>query len=114
MNTEEIISVGLAILILLILIIRCHCVKVYRFYRPTCSYCVSSQAEWDSFKTSCLFKMIRPIDVNLDSGSESDILLSNKFKVETVPTVIKVDTDGYSEVYNGERTAVAYMAWASK
>lgn len=113
MNTEEAIVVGIIIFILLCLLLRGYCTIVYRFYRPTCQYCVISQAEWNSFKNRCLFSMIRTKEVNLDDNSDYTKRLTKKFKVESVPTVIKIDADGALEVYDGPRTADAYMIWAS-
>lgn len=102
---------GIAVLIVVILFmyVRCTSVKVYRFYRPSCPYCVSSQAEWDNFSSNCTFAMVRPINVNLDDPNSS--AFAKNFNVTSVPTVIKVKPDGSSENYNGARTADAYMIW---
>lgn len=100
----------LCILIILWLIMRMHCVVIYRFYRPTCGACVASQNEWESFKNKCMFKMIRCVDVNLDDLSNQSI--AKNFDVKGVPTLYKVYPNGCRVAYNGERTAAAYMAWA--
>lgn len=107
-------KLGVAVLIVAVVFIyvRCSSVKVYRFYRPGCPYCVSSQAEWDKFCKETMFMMVRPININLDNPDNSTF--AKNFNVVSVPTVIKVNTDGSSEVYDGERTAAAYMAWVKK
>jgi hypothetical protein len=109
MYSAENIAIGVLIVGLVFVWVRCHSIKVYRFYRPTCGFCVSSQAEWDKFSSDCLLKMVRPININLDKpGNEN---LAKSFNVTGVPTIIKVKPDGSSETYSGERTAVAIMAW---
>lgn len=107
---NEQIGLLVCVLIILWLIVRINSVIVYRFYRPTCGACAASQAEWDSFKMSCLFKMIRCVDVNLDDYSNKD--MAANFDIKGVPTIYKVYPDGCRVLYNGERTSAAYMAWA--
>jgi hypothetical protein len=104
-------KIGIAVLIVAVLFIyvRCSSIKVYRFYRPACPYCVSSQAEWDQFVSDSMFMMIRPININLDKPDNATF--AKNFAVTSVPTVIKVNPDGSSEKYDGERTAAAYMKW---
>ncbi len=109
MGSVEYIIVGVVILFILYVWFRCCCTVVYRFYRPSCPYCVKSQAEWDKFKSDCMFKKIRPVDVNLDVPSDAQF--ARNFDVDGVPTIIKVSPDGNAEKYEGERTATAYMHW---
>lgn len=105
-------KVGIAVIIVAVLFmyVRCTSIKVYRFYRPTCPYCVSSQAEWDKFTSDSMFALIRPMNINLDKPDNATF--AKHFNVTTVPTVVKVRPDGSSEVYAGERVATAYMKWA--
>jgi glutaredoxin len=83
-------------------------ITVYRFYRPTCPYCVNSQAEWDKFQIYSLFSTTRTVNINLNDPQGS--YLAKVYGVETVPTVIAV-VDGYNEKYTGVRTADGYQEW---
>ena len=112
MDSVEAVVVAAIVLSLLYLVFRCYSTVIYRFYRPTCPACVNSQGEWNKFKSNCMLKLIRPVDINREDGSEHSLKLAHKFKVETVPTVIKLDNEGGHSVYDGPRTADAYMVWA--
>jgi thiol-disulfide isomerase/thioredoxin len=109
MLTTENIAIAVIVLLLVYVYVKYHSTVVYRFYRPTCGYCVSSQAEWDKFCQNMTFKLVRCINVNLDKpGNES---LAKTYNVVSVPTIIKVTPCGESTVYSGERTAKALAAW---
>jgi len=112
MNSTETLIVGFVIIVLLLIILRCRCLRIYRFYRPSCPFCVSSQEEWNKFKSMCTFKMICTEDINLDEKKYSG--MEKIFNVSGVPTVIKCYHFGGFEKYDGERTADAYMNWAIK
>jgi hypothetical protein len=109
---ESIAIVGL-LLLSVYLYVQLVSTKVYRFYRPTCPACVQSQAEWDSFKSACLFKTIKPIDVNMDLPDDPNAALYKFFNVQGVPTFVKVTPNGMFVTYEGDRTAALIMAWAS-
>ena len=102
--------VVLAVLLLIFLFVRVNSVKVYRFYRPGCSFCVRTQDEWNSFKYACMFKMIRPIDINMDSASDGEKALYAKFGGNGVPMIVK-DTGSSIMIYAGDRTAISIMSW---
>lgn len=110
MDTVEGVVVGLLIVALVLLIFNHLCVRVYRFYRPTCPACVASQVEWELFKSDSMFRLISPIEVNMDLPENKQI--GQDFNITSVPTVLRVKYSGANEVYYGERTAAAYMAWA--
>lgn len=105
----EKIGVGILILLVLYIYVRCASVKVYRFYTTTCPACIASQPEWDKFCGDARFKMIRPIQINM--AKPDNAAFAENFKITSVPTVIKINPDGSSETYTGERKAVAYMQW---
>lgn len=103
---------GVIILAILWLVYRVASVKVYRFYRPTCPYCVESQPEWNAFKRKCMFRMVRPIDVNIETADRSTISMFHNMSDErTVPYVAAVYPDGYRKEYRGDRTADSYLRW---
>jgi hypothetical protein len=113
--SNETIAIAICVLVIIWLVIHCYSVKVYRFSRPTCPYCVSSQAEWDSFKMSCWYRMIRPIDVNMDNvPNDADLAeLVGNMAVTGVPTIIKVHWDGRRYLYAGDRSASDLLLWAN-
>lgn len=100
------------IAILLIYYLYCNKTIVYRFYRPTCGYCTSTQDDWDSFKFNGITSLIFGYDVNLDDEDEDNLKLARKYKVNSVPTIIAVLPDGTANVYNGNRSADDILAWA--
>lgn len=107
---EHIICIVLCLLLFAALL-RCSMTKVYRFHRTTCGACKSSKEEWDKFASSCLFSMIRPIEIDLDVASNK--ALGADFNIEAVPSVIMVKPSGANIKYDGKREASAYAAWIS-
>ena len=99
------------ILLLAWLFIDINSVRVYRFYKPGCHYCQISQGEWDKFRSRCMFRMVKCISINMDNASDNEKALADNCDVKTVPTVIKIDTDGKRSKYEGERSADNYMQW---
>ena len=82
-------------------------ITIIRFYRPSCPYCVKSQAAWDKFKASCKFKVV---DYNMDIGNYSKLL--EQYGGKGVPHIVKVKAYGIYEVYNGDRSEQDLMRWA--
>ena len=82
---------------------------VIRFYRPTCPWCVRTQAAWDRFKT-----IANDIDVqeyDMDAGDYGQILAS--YGGSGVPYIVKV-FDGQFETYKGDRSTNDLLAWVSQ
>jgi hypothetical protein len=114
--------IALAVIVVLWLIMmwsEAYSVKVYRFYRPWCGWCKKSQAEWDRFKRKCWFRMIQPVDVNLEEENpglakklgRSQAEFAKKLGVTSVPNVTAVYPDGTARKFEGDRVAESYMAW---
>jgi len=95
--------ISLIIIILLIIIsILYFKVKLIRFYRDTCPYCVSSKPEWDKFKNSQYtnpFISIYEIDTDTDEGKE----LMQQYGLKTVPNILLLD-DIKIKTYEGDRS----------
>lgn len=109
---DEVVTAGVVIFILLILwYVHSNSIRVYRFYRPTCYYCRESQAEWDTFKYSMMFKMVRCTEINLDDNINLNREMFSGFGGKGVPYVVAVDSSGKRYVYDGPRTATAYATW---
>jgi thiol-disulfide isomerase/thioredoxin len=98
------------VLLILWLMKEHHSIKVYRFYRKSCPHCVNSQKEWDSFKFSCILKMVSCVDVYMSTQSGIDI--AAKYSVTSVPTVIAVNGNMMT-TYSGDRSAESYSDWVS-
>lgn len=98
--------VGLVALCILYFLYRMsHNVIVYRFYRPSCKYCVESQDEWMKFKMNEPLNLdYRIIDVNLDDKANQKLAL--RYNIATVPTVVRIDQNtGEYSVHTGVRSA---------
>ena len=106
--------VAIAVLCLVIawVLFRPYSIKVYRFHRPSCPYCVNSQAEWDKFRFYSMFSTTQTININLNEMEGEK--MARQYGVKTVPTVIGVTADGYMEKYDGERTANGYQQWVNE
>lgn len=116
-NTQCICVVLVLMIILLVIRIQRHTkrlgVTVVRYSRPTCPYCVSSQAAWDQFKQeNSVHNVADVVDVNLDDKSEHTAEWLSKYRVNTVPTVIRIDGATITE-HKGPRTADAYGRFAA-
>ena len=98
------------VIILFIYYLYCNRTVVYRFYRPSCGYCRSSQDDWDLFKFNGVTSLVFGYDVNLDD--DDNLELANKYKITSVPTIITVLPDGSANVYNGNRKADDILEWA--
>lgn len=84
---------------------------VYRFYRPTCKFCVESKPEWDKFKEHMVdVDGIVIKEVNLDEGGTAT-KLAKKYDVSGVPTVFKINSDGTRVDHEGPRTFSSYMSF---
>ena len=108
------VCLGLSLLVILWLLSAMHSVKVYRFHRPGCGYCKRSQGEWDKFKSNCRFRMIQPIDINMDEATPAEKKLAENFMVKGVPNVTAVYEDGLRFTHSGSRTADAYQKWVER
>lgn len=115
LNSEnfKLIALSIFIFFLMLYLVNVNSVKVYRFYRPGCPWCINSKEEWDKFKSFCMFKLIKPVDINLDEPSNCEEKIIDNFGIKSVPTVVAVYTDGRKINYSGERTAEGYLNWVN-
>lgn len=92
---------------------QCGRVVIVRYYSPRCGYCVSSQAEWDSFKSLAAAEnlKIKIVDVNTTEDNSTVRHWLSKHQVDGVPSVVKFAGDEKT-VYNGPRTCTGYMEFA--
>jgi len=107
---ENFLVVAVIVVLVIIFLYKNHSVKVYRFHRPTCPYCVRSQSEWDHFKRKCKTKLIDCKDINLNDGSHESMALAAEFNIKSVPTIIAIKDDRVYE-YKGNRSSNDLERW---
>jgi glutaredoxin len=113
MEQREALLLGFGVVLLLWLLASVNSVKIYRFHRPSCPWCVKSEPEWNKFKSKCMFKLIKPVDVNIgtaDPSSEEMRIYNEQLGAPGVPTVV-TNKNGSIQKYEGDRTANAYLHW---
>ena len=97
------IIIGLIVVLLLIVIYVLYFrVKIIRFYRDTCSYCVSSKPEWDKFKNSQYTNpliSVYEVDIETEDGKE----LMKQYNLSSVPNILLID-DIKIKLYEGDRS----------
>jgi len=104
------IVIAVIVIILLYILWKKYGVKVYRFHRPTCPYCVQTQKAWDEFKWKSVGEFAWCCDVDVsDKGSAE---LSKKFNVKSVPTIIAVKENKIYQ-YQGDRSCEDLVQWVS-
>jgi len=103
-----------ALLVWLWYIKRNHRKVIVRFMRPTCKFCVESQAEWDAFKAQAEANNadFDVVEVNISDNSIHTRNWLARFQVDGVPKVIKVIGTKIEE-YQGPRISTAYMQFAT-
>ena len=110
---EKVLIISL-IAVLLWLLISMNSIIVYRFYRPTCPYCVSSQADWDKFKSHSMFSMVKCIDINTDDPSVYVKNMTDNFNITGVPAIWVVKPDGRRYIYEGDRTVDGFHSMVKR
>ncbi|NDB84185.1 MAG: hypothetical protein EB127_15935 [Alphaproteobacteria bacterium] len=81
--------------------------KVVFYYMTGCPHCVDAEPEWDKF-----VEKAKAAGISTDKVESKDPQAS-KAGVTSFPTFI-FTKDGKDTVYNGDRTADAFMAFANK
>ena len=111
MESSHVIILGLGVVLILWLIASMYSVTVYRFHKPSCPHCISSEPEWKKFKYKCMFKLVNPVDVDMTTATSKQQALFQNMGGSTVPKVMAVYPNGYRTEYTGERTSDGYMHW---
>jgi len=102
-----IIAIFLVILILFILYFSNN-PDVYRFYRPSCPYCVQSEPEWNKFVSSVKNNKLKLNIYNINLDESRNLYLKNKFDITSVPTIVGVSKLGFRKKFDlGASTASA-------
>ena len=123
MEDLDLCKVVIASLVVVILLLLYHLVsvKVYRFHKPACPYCVSSQAAWDGFCSAMRFRLVRCIEIDLSTASPADAALADNLGASSVPTVVAVFPCGrryeHGDKLNKgdfERTVEGYTQWVDQ
>lgn len=107
-------AVGLVLVLLLVwYYVEVNSIKVYRFHRPNCPFCIDSQDAWNGFVARMRWRMVKPIAINLNKTTNKEVPLVSNYGVKSVPTVVAVLPDGRSFKHTGERTVENYVAWVN-
>lgn len=114
MDAPQVLVMGFCVVLLLWVISSVYSVKVYRFYKPSCRYCVESEPEWKKFKDKCMFSTVSPIDIDMSKATVEQQKLFENMGGRTVPKVVAVYSNGYRSEHVGERTAEGYLRWLSE
>jgi hypothetical protein len=92
---------------------------IYRFYSPTCKYCVESEPAWNAFAKLIETSKVPSFStkkINMQGASKANLILNAKYggTGQGVPYIIRVNTttDAY-DVYQGNRTANDLATWAT-
>ena len=81
------------------------------FHADWCGHCQSFKPEWSKFEQWCDTNNVKYKSLEGDKHPE----LSQKYKIEGYPTVVKVDSSGeLIEEYSGPRSCNALESFASK
>jgi glutaredoxin len=93
---------GAIAILCLFLLAKLNAVKIIRFYRDTCPYCVKSKGEWLKFKC---YNAWNPFitSVSVDTDTELGSRIMRQYGIKSVPTIIKMKGLHLSK-YEGDRT----------
>ena len=80
---------------------------VYWFHRPGCPHCVNMKDAWYNLKQ----QMPNHNLVSIDTSLPQNQALANKFGVNGVPHIVKVDSNGNKSVYKGNRSTADMKQW---
>ncbi len=83
-------------------------ITVYRFFKPTCPFCVNTQDEWNDFQNNPGREMrVIAIDTSLPQNQG----IARMYDVKTVPHIIGV-RGRRRYVYEGDRTSKDLRRWS--
>ena len=100
---------GVLIVIIVILILRLNAIRILRFFRNSCPFCVESMSEWKKFKWRNAWNpLIKCIDVDTENDKGKELV--NCYQIKGVPSIIKFD-DNKMAKYNGDHFAVQLEKW---
>ncbi len=104
----------ISLMIIIILLMRNACSrKVIWFYRPDCGHCQNMMSNWESFETRCALTMLPPVStkkVNINEPNNQE--LAQNYGVQGVPFIVRLDGDGYRNLYSGDRSAEDLLHWS--
>jgi thiol-disulfide isomerase/thioredoxin len=79
------------------------------FYNKDCGHCKVLKPEWDKAEAKMSDKMVA-VDVT-DAGDASVRAVTDKFKINSYPTMLVLDNGAVSGTYDGERTEAALVSY---
>lgn len=79
------------------------------FHRPGCPHCDNMKSDWIRLKNSGLPTKYKFVDV--DTSIIENKKLAEHYDVNGVPHIVKCLSNGYFQVYNGDRSMEHMRKW---
>ncbi len=96
------------LLLILWLYREVYSTKLYFFYKDTCPYCKDIKEAWNKFTPECGWFQYKVYTINSAHSPQ----LADKFGVNKVPTIFKLNPDGSRVDFTGEHTMEALRKFA--
>lgn len=105
--------VYLVVIILLVVIYylwnKSNNLKVYWFHKPDCKYCKEMLDEWEKVEDKLYGSGIAYKRIDITEPRYKKI--KDNFNFKTVPHIVKINSNGTRDVFNGKRKCDDIIAW---
>jgi thiol-disulfide isomerase/thioredoxin len=81
------------------------------FYNTNCGHCKTLKPEWDKAEAEMVDKMVA---VDVTDTSEAVKMITEKYKINSYPTMVVLDNGNVLATYDGERTEDALVSYAQQ
>jgi thiol-disulfide isomerase/thioredoxin len=78
------------------------------FYNTNCGHCKTLKPEWDKAEAEMVDKMVA---VDVTDTSEAVKMITEKYKINSYPTMLVLDNGKMTATYDGERTKDALVSY---
>jgi hypothetical protein len=84
--------------------------KIYWFHKNECKNCTEMKNDWEMAEKKLQSTSIKMISI--DANEPQNKKMRANFKIDTVPHIVKVFSDGTRSVYKGVRKCDDILEWA--